>query len=75
MPPEKHAKLGPSGAHRWLNCTPSANQELEFTDRVRWICQNECPMYNKSWACPPAVGTVTYCKAKCRMYENALLIS
>ena len=33
MPPEKHAKLGPSGAHRWLNCTPSANQELEFADR------------------------------------------
>lgn len=34
MPPEKHAKLGPSGAHRWLNCTPSANQELEFADRT-----------------------------------------
>ncbi|MBR2048506.1 MAG: DUF2284 domain-containing protein [Oscillospiraceae bacterium] len=50
-------------------------QELDFTDRVRWICQNECPMYNKSWACPPAVGTVNYCKAKCRMYENCLLIS
>lgn len=33
MPPEKHAKLGPSGAHRWLNCTPSANQELEFADK------------------------------------------
>lgn len=34
MPPEKHAKLGPSGAHRWLNCTPSANQELEFADQT-----------------------------------------
>ena len=32
MPPEKHAKLGPSGAHRWIHCTPSANQELEFED-------------------------------------------
>ena len=50
-------------------------QELDFTDRVRWICEHECPMYNKSWACPPAVGTVTYCKAKCRKYENALMIS
>ena len=50
-------------------------EELEFSDRIRWICQNECPMYNKSWACPPAVGTVTYCKAKCRMYENCLMIS
>ena len=50
-------------------------EELEFTDRVRWICQHECPQYNKSWACPPAVGTVNYCKAKCLMYKNALLIS
>ena len=52
-----------------------APEELEFSERIRWICQNECPMYNKSWACPPAVGTVTYCKAKCRKYENALMIS
>ena len=50
-------------------------EELDFTDRVRWICEHECPMYNKSWACPPAVGTVTYCKARCRKYENALMIS
>lgn len=33
MPPEKHAKLGPSSAHRWLNCTPSAHLEREFEDR------------------------------------------
>ncbi|MBR5294324.1 MAG: DUF2284 domain-containing protein, partial [Oscillospiraceae bacterium] len=50
-------------------------KELEFTQRVRWICENECPMYGTSWACPPAVGTVSYCKAKCLRYENALLIS
>ena len=24
---------------------------LEFTSRVRWICEHECPMYGKSWAC------------------------
>ena len=48
---------------------------LEFTERVRWICQHECPMYGKSWACPPAVGSVNACKAKCLGYENALLIS
>ena len=48
---------------------------LEFTDRVRWICQHECPMYGTSWACPPAVGSVTHCKAKCLGYENALVIA
>ena len=48
---------------------------LEFSERIRWICEHECPMYNKSWACPPAVGTVNYCKAKCRVYKNCLMIS
>ena len=50
-------------------------KELEFSDRIRWICQNECPMYGKTWACHPAVGTVTYCKARCRQYEHCLMIS
>lgn len=27
---------------------------LEFSERIRWICQHECPMYGKSWACPRA---------------------
>lgn len=33
MPPEKHAKLSASSAHRWMNCNPSANLEWEFADR------------------------------------------
>ena len=33
-------------------------RNLEFSDRVRWICEHECPMYGKSWACPPGVGSV-----------------
>ena len=49
--------------------------ELEFNDRIRWICENECLMYGRSWACPPAVGTVAECKEKCLRYENCLLIS
>lgn len=28
----KHAILSASGAHRWMNCTPSARLELEFKD-------------------------------------------
>ena len=49
--------------------------ELEFSDRIRWICQHECPMYGKSWACPPGVGTVEACKGKCLGFENCLMIS
>lgn len=50
-------------------------QELEFSGRIRWICENECPMYGKSWACPPGVGSVLDCQKKCLSYENCLLIS
>ena len=32
-------------------------------------------MYGKSWACPPAVGEVEECKARCLSYNKALLIS
>ena len=48
---------------------------LEFSDRIRWVCRQECPMYGKTWACPPAVGTVADCKRKCLDYENCLMIA
>ena len=48
---------------------------LEFSHRVRWICEHECPMYGKTWACPPGVGTVEACKAKCAGYKKCLMIS
>ena len=50
-------------------------KDLEFTSRIRWICEHECPMYGRSWACPPGVGTVDHCQRKCLSYENCLLIS
>ena len=50
-------------------------QSLEFSHRVRWICEHECAMYGTTWACPPGVGTVDSCKAKCLSYNKCLLIS
>ena len=50
-------------------------KDLEFNSRIRWICENECPMYGKSWACPPGVGSLNQCKGKCLQHENCLLIS
>lgn len=32
-------------------------------------------MYNRSWACPPAVGTVDACKERCLRYSSVLVIS
>lgn len=49
-------------------------KSLEFSDRIRWICENECPMYGKSWACPPGVGAVDACAAKCLAYQKCLVI-
>ena len=47
---------------------------LEFSQRVRHICKTECPMYGKTWACPPAVGEVEECEKKCKEYTSCLLI-
>ena len=47
---------------------------LEFNSRIRWICEHECPMYGKTWACPPGVGTVEECSGKCKSYNSCLMI-
>ena len=49
--------------------------ELLFSERIRTICEQECPMYGKSWACPPAVGSVAECEARCRSYPKALMFT
>ena len=66
---EKLAEL-PLFAYAWID--PEA---LEFSQRIRWICENECPMYGKTWACPPGVGSVPECQRKCFSYKNCLMIS
>lgn len=50
-------------------------QKLEFSDRVRWICEHECTQYGKTWACPPGVGSVKECKAHCTGYQSCLVIA
>ena len=47
---------------------------IEFSPRIRWICEHECPMYGKTWACPPGVGSVEACTAKCLGYSGCLVI-
>lgn len=49
--------------------------ELTFTPRVRQICETDCARYGTSWACPPAVGTVEECRARCLSYPNAMLLT
>lgn len=49
--------------------------DLEYSQRIRWICQNECPMYGKTWACPPGVGSVEECQKRCMSYEGCLMVA
>ena len=49
-------------------------RELTFSARVRTVCQQECPMYGKTWACPPGVGSVEECREKCLTYRRCLVI-
>ena len=49
-------------------------EQLEFSERIRWICENECPRYGKTWACPPGVGTVEQCKNRCFGYSSCLVV-
>lgn len=49
--------------------------EVEFAERVRTVCRENCEMYGKSWACPPAVGTVTECRKRCLAYDSFFLFS
>ena len=48
---------------------------LTFSDNIRYICQNECQMYNKSYSCPTAVGTRSECEEKCLRYKNGFIFS
>lgn len=53
-------------------CSP---KELTFKEEVRLICKQECPMYGKSWSCPPAVGTVEECRSRCLAYDGLFLFT
>lgn len=50
-------------------------EALEFSERIRWICEHDCPMYGKSWACPPGVGTVEECRGRCMKFRECLMVA
>jgi predicted metal-binding protein len=51
-------------------------KDIVFANEVRRLCErNLCRNYGITWACPPAVGTVEECKAKCMEYDEGLVFS
>ncbi|MDD6212206.1 MAG: DUF2284 domain-containing protein [Clostridiales bacterium] len=51
------------------------SDQVEFLDRVRTICREQCPRYGTSWACPPAVGTVEECRDRCMKFNKVLIFT
>ena len=50
--------------------------QLPFSPEVRGYCeQNKCGQYGKTWACPPAFGSVDACKARCAAYDQMLVFA
>lgn len=50
--------------------------EIVFEQEIRKICENNlCRQYGKSWACPPAVGTLEECKAGCLQFDTAMVFN
>ena len=50
--------------------------DIPFEQEIQRICEdNSCRLYGKTWACPPAVGTVDECRARCLQYKTALVFN
>lgn len=53
-----------------------ATVDIPFEPEVRKICEdNVCRSYGTTWACPPAVGTVEECRARCLPYQTAMVFN
>ena len=50
--------------------------DVTFSPEVRQMCEvNRCGRYNTTWACPPGIGTLEECMARCRVFENCAVFS
>ena len=62
-----------SGCTQW---GPIKTTDLNFYPEIRRICEgNSCRGYGRTWACPPAVGTLEECKDRVLKYRNIFLFS
>ena len=50
--------------------------DLVYAEESRAYCAaNKCRSYGATWACPPAVGTLEACRARCLEYRRFLLLA
>ena len=60
----------PISQYAWID-----PRQIEFSERIRYVCEHECTMYGKSWACPPAVGSVAECREKVLSHPEGLVFT
>jgi len=62
-----------AGAFQYGEIDP---REVEFTEEVRQYCEkNTCRKYDRTWACPPAIGTLDECRERAQRYTNMAVFS
>lgn len=58
------------------DCGAVNTAEVKFRQDIRGMCEvNTCRQYGKTWACPPAIGTVEECRDRVQKYEKMLVIN
>ncbi|MGE4353658.1 MAG: DUF2284 domain-containing protein [Oscillospiraceae bacterium] len=61
--------------HGFEVAAPMDVKTLKFLPEVRDMCSaDRCHSYNKSWACPPACGTLEEISEKCRQFTHGMLV-
>jgi predicted metal-binding protein len=66
-------KLDRAGVFQYGVVNP---RDVEFSEEVRGYCEdNLCHQYGRTWACPPAVGTVDECRKRAQGYDNMLVFT
>lgn len=69
----KKSDLKEIGIHEYRQISTA---DIPFEQEIRKICEdNACRLYAKTWACPPAVGTVEECRARCLAYKTAMVFN
>jgi predicted metal-binding protein len=59
-----------------FQCGFAKPSEINYRQEIREICKdNSCRQYGRTWACPPAVGTVEECKNRCLRYSAMLVFT
>lgn len=53
-----------------------STSQISFLQEIRELCEkNSCRNFATTWACPPAVGTLSECKEKCLAFSQALVFN